>query len=540
MSIVIRTVVATALLGTCSVSASQDEATPPPTNPTTPSTLATGPSTQPAEEAEEGFALTVYSTADPAFDWAQWEQQARRNRGYSGYGGSYGSNALPGYGVVRETRKMQFEEGHNTVRFTGVAAGIDPTTLRFRDFADPTAAVLEQSYEYDLLDPQKLLQKYVGKSIRLDGSPVRLLDVAGSVLVYEEGDGGPVKFRSAENGTSSFNAVELPDTAGLNLEPTLVWDVQTGLGGERPVQVTYETSGLTWRADYTIVTNEEDTAVDVGAWVTLVNQSGLGYPETRLKLVAGDVQRVHPEQYVQRLGGLGGGGMGGGGGQPQFEEKSFFEYHLYTLQRPTSLKDNSTKQIELFPTVEQVPAEKVFVYYGLPEQVRYHIAPSPNQDRNLGTQSNKKVDIYLRFENAEENGMGIPLPAGKLRVYKRDEGDDTLEFIGEDIIQHTPREEEVLVRLGSAFDLVGERTQKDFRIDHAARWMEEDIEIKLRNRKEQPVEILVRETLYRWVNWEIIEQSDDFEKQDSRTIHFPVSLDPDEEVTITYTVRYTW
>ena len=187
-----------------------------------------------------------------------------------------------------------------------------------------------------------------------------------------------------------------------------------------------------------------------------------------------------------------------------------------------------------------MPAEKVFVYYGLPDDVRYYIAPSPNQDRNLGTESNKKVDIYLRFKNAEKSGLGIPLPAGKLRVYKRDAADDTLEFVGEDVIQHTPREETVLAKLGTAFDLVGERKQVDFRADYDKHFIEEDVEIKLRNRKKEAVEIIVKENLFRWVNWEIIKKSQDFEKQDSRTIHFPVKVAPDEEKTVTYTVRYTW
>ena len=448
---------------------------------------------------------------------------------------------------MRETRDVTFAAGRNSTRFTGVAAGIDPTTLRFRDFRDPDASVLEQSYEYDLLDAGKLLAKYIGKEIQLDGKPVTLLSADAGTMIYREGDegaGGPVKFRpfSATYGqaASGLQGIELPDTAGLILQPTLVWDVMTDVAGEHPVQVTYETGGLTWRADYTIVVNADDSAVDIGSWMTLINQSGLSYPDAKLKLVAGDVQRVTPPQRIDRYQMERASTFSGGRDVQGFEEKSFFEYHLYTLGRPTTLKDNSTKQIELFPTVAGVPAEKVFVYYGLPEQVRYYIAPQPNQDRNLGTQSNKKVDIYLRFKNAEKDGLGIPLPAGKLRVYKRDDADDTLEFVGEDVIQHTPREETVLAKLGSAFDLVGERKQTDFRVDYSAGWMEEDVEIKLRNRKTEPVEIIVKENLFRWVNWEIIKKSDDFEKIDSRTIHFPVKVAPDEEKTVTYTVRYTW
>lgn len=505
---------------------------------------ATRPATRPAAPPEPGFALTVYSTADPAFDWASWNQQRTANRGYYGYNNPY--NVFPGYGVVRETRKLTLDAGRNSIRFTGVAASIDPTTLRFRSFTDPAAAILEQGYEYDLLDAQKLLEKYVGKNLRMGDSrkQVKLLSVANGTLVYreidEEGNEGPVRMQPGSNFAAFVSQLEFPDTAGMILEPTLVWDLATEKAGDHLVQVTYQAERLTWRADYTVVTNADDTAVDVGAWVTLINESGLSYPETRLKLIAGDVQRVtpsqsaSPDQMARREMAMDQAGQGG------FEEKSFFEYHLYTLGRPTAIPENSTKQIELFPTVMNVPSQKIFVYYGLPNSRQYWFTPNPVVDRNLGVETSKSVDIYLRFRNAEEHGMGIPLPAGKLRVYKRDDADDTLEFIGEDVIWHTPREEEVLIRLGSAFDLVGERRQVDFRVDYDAHWMEEDIEVKLRNRKREPATILVKENLYRWVNWEITKKSHEFEKQDSRTIHFNIPLQPDEEATVTYTVRYTW
>jgi hypothetical protein len=500
------------------------------------------PATRPAAPPAEGFALTVYSTADPAFDWANWNLQRQANRGYYGYN----PYPFPGYGVVRETRRITLEEGRNAVRFTGVAASIDPTTLQFRSFTDPGASVLEQGYEYDLLDAQKLLEKYVGKTLQMGDSrkKVKLLSVSNGTLVYQEideaGKEGPIRMQPGSNFAGFVSQLEFTDTAGMILEPTLVWDLLTERGGEQLVQVTYEAQRMTWRADYTVVTNANDTAVDVGSWVTLINESGLSYPETRLKLIAGDVQRVTPAGYAQPDMAQRAMDMAAKAGAAGFEEKSFFEYHLYTLGRPTSLAQNSTKQIELFPTVMNVPAEKIFVYYGLPNSRQYWFTPNPVVDRGMGIETNKSVDIYLKFKNAEKSGMGIPLPAGKLRVYKKDDADDTLEFIGEDVIWHTPREEDVLVRLGSAFDLVGERIQKDFRVDYNAHWMEEDIEVKLRNRKREPASILVKENLYRWVNWEITKKSHEFEKQDSRTIHFNVPLQPDEEATLTYTVRYTW
>ena len=198
-----------------------------------------------------------------------------------------------------------------------------------------------------------------------------------------------------------------------------------------------------------------------------------------------------------------------------------------------------TKQLELFPTARGVPCKKVLVYYGLSQGYRGFFA-SPMTDRNVGTQTNKKIDIYLRFENSKEDGMGMPLPAGRIRVSKLDPADNTLEFIGEDTIDHTPKDEKVLIKLGSAFDVVGERKQMEFKVDTKRDWMEETIEIKIRNHKEEPVDVIVKESLYRWTNWRITEKTHEYEKQDARTIHFPVTVKKDGEVTIGYTVKYTW
>jgi hypothetical protein len=288
-----------------------------------------------------------------------------------------------------------------------------------------------------------------------------------------------------------------------------------------------------------VTVNANDTAADIGAWVTLLNESGASYPNAKLKLVAGDVQRIQPAQqiYTMRAQIQQMEKSAGGAG---FQEKSFFEYHLYTLGRETSIGNNSTKQIELFPAHNNVPVEKTYVYYGLLPEYRYYVAPEPNQDRNLGTQSNKKVDIYLLLQNSEKNGMGMPLPAGRIRVYKRDDADKSLEFIGEDIIQHTPKNEEVMIRLGSAFDIVGERKQTDFNANYNGHVITESYEIKLRNHKKEAVKVIVKENLFRWVNWEITKSSDKWEKQDSRTIHIPVEVPPDGEKVVTYSVKYTW
>ena len=205
----------------------------------------------------------------------------------------------------------------------------------------------------------------------------------------------------------------------------------------------------------------------------------------------------------------------------------------------TTLPDNSTKQIELFPAARRVPCEKLLVYYGAPGGYRGFLS-SPATDRNYGVQSNRKVDVYLQFKNAENNNMGMPLPAGRVRVSKQDPADQTLEFIGEDIIDHTPRNENLLLKLGSAFDVVGERRQVDFKVDTTRKTMTEEIEVKLRNQKKERVEVMVKENLYRWINWNITQRSHEYRKDDSRTVVFPVTIAPGAEATVRYTVHYTW
>ncbi len=272
--------------------------------------------------------------------------------------------------------------------------------------------------------------------------------------------------------------------------------------------------------------------------MSIINQSGATYTGAKLKLIAGDVHRAPQPQVRMYDRKMRATAMAESAGAQGFAEKAFFEYHLYTLGRPTTLPDHSTKQIELFPTARNVPCEKVLVYYGLAS--RYGAYGSPMTDRNFGVQSNKKIDTYLRFKNEEEIGMGMPLPSGRIRVSQRDKADDTLEFIGEDTIDHTPKDEEVLIKLGSAFDVVGERRQIDFRVDSRRDWMDETIEIKIRNHKKEPVKVIVKENLYRWVNWTIKESTHRHEKMDSRTIHFPVEVGKDGEITIRYTVHYSW
>jgi len=501
-------------------------------------------------EPQSDFALTIYSTADPAtFDPQEAAQQAAANQD----NGS-GPAVLPGYGVVREVRKIDLNQGENTLKFTDVAAGIDPTTVAFKSLTAPdTTSVLEQNYEFDLVSPEKLLQKYVGKQIIINRKQLPLTDdksrqpetIEAKLLAY---DGAnfvlqtdnrrlPVELVARSQDITEIKLFDL-DT-GLITKPTLVWKIQAEKAGQHDAQVTYQTDGLTWRADYNLVVNKDDTAADLSAWVSILNMSGASYPNSKLKLVAGDVQRLErPDRQQPTV--RDSGGVFGGGRESGFAEKSFFEYHLYTLGRSTSLANNSTKQIELFPPHVGIPVTKLFVYYGQPIDFSEWQLPQARTERDLGLKMNKKVDVYLQVDNAQKNGLGIPLPAGRLRVYKKDEADAANEFVGEDVIQHTPKDEHFIARLGSTFDVVGERRQTDFKYDDPAQWVTESFEIKLRNHKKEPVNVIVKEDLYRWTNWQITASSEKYEQQDSRTIHIPVTVPVDGEKTVTYTVKYTW
>lgn len=495
-----------------------------------------------AADEDGSTALTIYSSAQPgAVPPELYLPGATGDNRYN----QRAWQMIPGYAIIKQERTLAIPGGRSEIRFTDVAAQIDPTTVSFASVTDPKGTnVLEQNFQFDLVSTAKLMEKFIDKRITVEqvqGDKITtisgtLLSTAGG-LVLRRDDGGV----QVVSGYSNVQFPELP--GGLITRPTLVWDVVSQQAGDQRVRVTYETKAITWWADYNVIFSEGDDAnsglLDVGAWVSIINQSGATYPEARLKLIAGDVQRAEPPQQKMYAGQVRRDMMAVAEADAGFEEKAFFEYHLYTLGRPTTLPDNSTKQIELFDAAHNVPCEKVLVYYGLDAGYRGFF-PNPMTDRNFGTQSNKKIDIYLSFKNEKEVGMGMPLPAGRLRVFQRDKADDSLEFIGEDKIDHTPKDETVLIKLGSAFDVVGERKQTDFKVDNARDWMEETIEVKIRNHKEQPVKVIVKENLYRWVNWEIKQSTHKFDKQDARTIHFPVTVEPDGEVVIRYTVRYSW
>lgn len=472
-------------------------------------------------------AITVYSSARPG----TLDPRAFRTGGEE--------VAVPGYALVREERAIELQAGRNRLRVSDVPALIDPTTVAFESVTDPGGTrVVEQSFEFDLTSTQKLLSRYLDREIVVEQARGDRVDAYTGTLV---GTRGGLTLRLPDGSVrvvEGHTGIRLPSLpGGLIAKPTLVWDIDAARAGRHQARFAYQTGGMTWWADYNLTYSETPPAgcrVDVAAWVTLVNLSGASYGDARLKLIAGDVQRAQPQPPPQPAMAARAMVRESDG----FAEKAFFEYHLYTLGRATSLPDNSTKQIELFPTAPGVRCEKRLIYQG---QVPLGVFGAPMTDRAFGVQSNRKVDVHLRLRNSTAAGLGVPLPAGRLRVSKLDPADQGLEFIGEDLIDHTPRDETVQVKLGSAFDVVGERRQLDFRVDTAAKWMEEDIEVRVRNQKPgEAVDVLVKETLYRWSGWTLARSSHDFTKEDARTVHFPVRVAPKGEAVVRYTVRYTW
>ena len=418
-------------------------------------------------------------------------------------------------GLVKEVRELEFQKGKSVIKFTDVAAQIDPTSVHFKPVDVPDkVAILEQNYQYDLVSSSKILQKYVDKEIEIftkqDKSyKGQLLSYSKDNLTLKEPEGAIRIVRLEEVRDMYFPS--LPE--GLITKPTLVWLLDSQVSGKRKAEVSYLTSGINWHAEYVAVVDQLDRNLELAGWVSIDNRSGATYEDAKVKLIAGEVHRVREERIPPRLAK---DVFAAAAGAPQFEEKPFFEYHLYTLLRPSTIKDNEIKQVTLFPTTD-VKVKKVFTYDGARDE--------------------KRVKVELEFKNSSTEGLGIPLPKGKIRVYKADV-DKSLEFVGEDLIDHTPKDEKVRVFLGHAFDIVGERKRTDFR-QLGEDVSEESYEIKLRNHKEEAVEVVVVEHFRAYVNWEILESNFKYEKKDASTIEFKIALEKDEEKILNYTVRYT-
>ena len=486
-----------------------------------------------APHAHGQTSVTIYSSAQPGT-----LSTATFQSGGEGI-------SVPGYAMIKQQRDVMLTKGRTVIRVSDVPALIDPTTVSFESLLDPAGTrVVEQSFEFDLTSTNKLLQKYLDREVTVEQVRGQGIESISGTLI---GTQGGLVLRAADGSirtVNTYSGVKLSSLpGGLISKPTLVWDISAERAGTHPARMSFQTGGITWWTDYNLTLSDGASGanackLDVGAWVTIINQSGATFDDAKLKLVAGDVQRAKPQpQYAPAA--LAGNIREMKSHDEGFAEKAFFEYHLYTLGRPTTLRNNATKQIELFPVARGVNCEKTLLYYGQANQYLGNYG-SPMTDRNFGNQSNKKVDVYLRFKNREDNRMGIPLPAGKVRVAKLDSADQSLEFIGEDLIDHTAKNETIQIKLGSAFDVVGERRQVEFRYDSNGKIIEEEIEIKLRNQKDEAVTVIAKENLYRWTSWAVTKKSQDFEKIDARTIHFPVRIAKGGEAVIRYTVRYSW
>ena len=452
------------------------------------------------------------------------------------------------FAVVRDTVPLDLKAGVTEVRFPGATAHLEPDSVILRDPTGKRALqILEQNYRNDPVSQELLLFLNEGKTIDFqnlrmkDNTTVREL-IPGRIV-----RSGYVPGRGAEqpiievNGTLQFSLPGQPLFPSLGddtiLKPTLNWLLRADKSGKLDAEVSYVTEGFTWESDYNLVAPEKGETVDLIGWITMNNQSGKTFEDAKIKLMAGDVNKIQSRNdgRMQMLG-RAKMAMADFAGEPAVSEKSFDEFHLYTLARATTLRDRETKQVE-FVRAESVKAPSIYVYDGA--EAGYRFYGGRNNDPGYGTQSNKKVWVMREFVNAETNHLGIALPKGKLRFYRR--GDDgQLEFTGENEIDHTPRNETIRVRTGNSFDLVGERKPTDFKTDRSDKWMTETFEIKLRNRKKEAVEIRVVEHLYRWNNWNITVKSDEFKKTDAQTIEFRVPVKPDEEKAITYTVHYSW
>jgi hypothetical protein len=422
-------------------------------------------------------------------------------------------------GLVKDVRQLTLPAGLTELRFGEVAAKIMPQTVHIKSLTNSNQLhVLEQNYEYDLLTPRKLLDKFVGKEIMVlkDGVevPVTILST-NEGLVYKLGG----RIFTGQPHNLIFPAIP----SNLISQPTLLWSLENRSANPQKVEATYLTRGLNWKADYVAVLNSTDKNLDLSGWVTLDNQSGATYQNAKLKLVAGDVNRVIEERGARDA--MSELSMAAGkAASPQFTEQSFFEYHLYSLQRPTTIKNQQTKQVSLL-SADHIPVTKRYFYYGAQQYFR----------QKYGVPiSNQKVGVYVEIANKKENRLGMPLPKGTLRVYKAD-SDGSLQFIGEDRIDHTPKDETVKIKMGNAFDIVGERKQTDWR-KIADNLYEVAFEISLRNHKDEPVLVSVIEPMLR--DWEILQSSHNYKKIEAHTAQFDIPVASDREVKLHYRARF--
>ncbi len=463
------------------------------------------------------------------------------------------------FAVVRQDIPLDLKSGTNQLNVNDITMHLEPDSVVLRDPSGKHLVnVLEQNYRADPVSQMSLLSLYEGRTIDFEqpdhsmvkGKVIRSgyvrpnyfnINVSGYQQNYPSQEEPIIEvagqLRFGMPGTPVF-----PDlTADTILKPRLEWLLATDKPGKFPAEFSYVTGGMSWEADYNIVAPEKGDVVDIVGWVTMDNRTGKTFENARIKLMAGDVNKIQQggisgRNYAQMVTVAAAPAIG-----PGVTEKPFDEYHLYTLERPTTLRDRETKQVE-FIHAAGVATRQLYIYDGAKIDPNRYMGwnwENIRNDHSYGTESNPKVWVMREFVNSEANHLGMPLPKGRVRFYRR--GDDAqMEFTGENMIDHTPKDETVRIYTGNSFDITGERKRTNYTMDSGRKTASETFEIRVRNHKKQPVDVRVVERLYRATNWELSAKSDDYQKKDSQTIEFPVSIAPDGEKVITYTAHYTW
>lgn len=425
-------------------------------------------------------------------------------------------------GLVKDKRQLKFKKGVMELKFMDVASQIIPTSVSIKSITNPNSLfVLEQNYEYDLLSPRKLLDKYIGKQLKLfTKNHYTDKEEIVTATLLSNNEGTPV-FKIGNEITFNYpGRIIFPEVpANLISKPTLVWLLDSRVASTQKLEVLYLTNGITWRSDYVLVLNEKDTKSNLSGWVTIDNKSGTSYNNAGIKLVAGDINRARGGR-VQEMDVI---PMAKAMAAPQFREETFFEYHIYTLDRKSTIKQNQTKQISLM-NAQDIPVKKEFVYRG-----RDSYLLNPYRDLI----KTDKVGVFIEIINKKDHNLGMPLPKGILRVYKYD-NDGSLQFVGEDSIEHTPKDEKIKVKLGDAFDVVATRKQTGF--ERVAKNITEvAFEISLRNHKKEDIVVKVIERMTG--DWKILDSSHGYKKMDAFNISFDIPVKKDKETILTYKAR---
>ena len=430
--------------------------------------------------------------------------------------------------LVKDTRALSFEPGENRLALREVSGRMRPETALLRSLSHPgSLSVIEQNFDFDLLTPAKLLEKYVGRQVRIVKiHPTTGAESIESAIVLAANNGVVLKIGDRIETGLPGRIVYDGVPANLRDRPTLVTDLNAARGGAQTAELSYLTGGLSWKADYVAELNATDSALDLNGWVTLTNQSGTAYPHAKLQLVAGDVNRVRDEM---RLAAKATRGMlrEQAAAAPAMSQESLFEYHLYTLQRPTTIADNQTKQVALLGAAG-IPVVKEMVLQGSDYYYRSSVG---------GIGQKMKVGVFVQFENREASRLGVPMPKGVVRVYKKDSSGNA-QFIGEDSIDHTPKYESVRLKLGDAFDVTADKKQTDFkRRDSSHPWsyvFESAYEIVLKNAKKEATTVIVREPVPG--DWTMLEQSHRSTKVASGTSEWRIAVPAEGSTTLKYRV----